>query len=328
MSQHDFDIANQGMAAGRGDLNGALQALASTSIGATAPTTPYTGQQWIDNSGTPWLHKFYDGADWIVAAQIDPTANAFRPTFVRDHIAGLITATNGTDPAHDVDIGPGECRDVANSFDIVNGGTITVAIDASGANGLDTGTVAADEDYATWLIADSTGTNVPAGLFSLSFTSPVMPAGYDKRRLIGFRLTDASANIIDTVQVGDYFRLLVPVLSVDDANVASGSFETGTLRCPPNCEARCYGFINIPTATDPEGRIIVRRFGSGETNISDNSVFGTHHLAANFRSGSFEFSELVDEQSRIEYRASSSGGTASLRLNVIACRMLTRSAPV
>lgn len=60
---------------------------------------------------------------------------------------------------------------------------ITVDITASGANGLDTGAEAADTWYYLWLIFNPT-TEVVAGLLSTSPTSPTMPSGYTKKRLI------------------------------------------------------------------------------------------------------------------------------------------------
>lgn len=68
MSQHDMDIANATFPNTRIDLNLALKALASTSIGTTAPATPYDGQLWVDNSGTPYLIKQYVLATttWVI----------------------------------------------------------------------------------------------------------------------------------------------------------------------------------------------------------------------------------------------------------------------
>ena len=50
MSQNDFTIANQGFPAFRSDLNSALQALASLSAGASAPTTTFAYQLWYDTT--------------------------------------------------------------------------------------------------------------------------------------------------------------------------------------------------------------------------------------------------------------------------------------
>jgi len=74
-------------------------------------------------------------------------------------------------------------------------GRLTVDITSSGAGGLDTGSVAANTWYAVFVIADSSGLKQQKGLFSLSETSPTMPAGYDLCRRIGWINTDGSSNI-------------------------------------------------------------------------------------------------------------------------------------
>lgn len=66
MSQHDMIIANQSFPDTQTDLNNGLQALASTNIGSSAPSTVYSGQIWIDSTtATAWQPKIYDGAAWI-----------------------------------------------------------------------------------------------------------------------------------------------------------------------------------------------------------------------------------------------------------------------
>jgi len=61
--------------------------------------------------------------------------------------------------------------------------TITVDIAASGANGLDTGSEAVSTWYYLYLIYNPS-TDTEAGLFSASASSPTMPSGYTKKRLI------------------------------------------------------------------------------------------------------------------------------------------------
>ena len=80
-------IANQGMPAARTDINNALQALASTSVGNAAPATIYTGQLWIDNnspSATIWTLSMYDGTDSILAGYFNTTTNVFGVTDMWD----------------------------------------------------------------------------------------------------------------------------------------------------------------------------------------------------------------------------------------------------
>ncbi len=62
----------------------------------------------------------------------------------------------------------------------------------AGANGLDTGAVAANTWYAWWAIYNAT-TATAAGMFSTSFTTPTMPAGYTYKARFGAFRTDAAS---------------------------------------------------------------------------------------------------------------------------------------
>ena len=96
MSQHDLDIANASGSAVRSDLNLALKALGSTSKGSSAPGTLQTGQLWIDDSGTPWILKVYDGAQHITVGTVNASTNAFSLA-VAEGGTGAATATAGFD---------------------------------------------------------------------------------------------------------------------------------------------------------------------------------------------------------------------------------------
>jgi len=71
---------------------------------------------------------------------------------------------------------------------------ITMAITASGENGLDDGSEAANTWYYIWLIRKVDRT--VAGLFSASSTAPVMPSGYTEKAIIGAVRNDASSNFL------------------------------------------------------------------------------------------------------------------------------------
>ena len=77
MSQHDYDIANQGFPAFRTDLNNVLGAINSSNSGTSRPSSAVAGTIWLDTSGgaTANTLKFYDGADDISLANINTTAN-------------------------------------------------------------------------------------------------------------------------------------------------------------------------------------------------------------------------------------------------------------
>jgi len=73
MSQHDFEIANQGFPAFRSDLNSGLQALASNSAGATEPSSTYAYQFWYETDTNLLKMRNADDDAWITLAAFDQT---------------------------------------------------------------------------------------------------------------------------------------------------------------------------------------------------------------------------------------------------------------
>jgi hypothetical protein len=105
-----------------------------------------------------------------------PAPNPYPPS----HLDGLNMAWNSISL---VDILPGTARDSTNADNIDVTATLTADITASGANGLDTGSEAANTWYALYVI-DSPN-DVPAALLSTSFTSPTLPGTYTSFRRVG-----------------------------------------------------------------------------------------------------------------------------------------------
>jgi hypothetical protein len=97
MSQHDYNIANQGFASFRSDLNNALSAIQTNNSGTSLPSGAVAGQIWLDttNATSPTL-KFYDGADSISLATINYTANTVDWLDSSVSITGLSTSATGT----------------------------------------------------------------------------------------------------------------------------------------------------------------------------------------------------------------------------------------
>ena len=78
MSQHDLDIANQTASAARSDINNALQALGSTSSGASAPATTYANMLWYDTNSNILKMRAEANDAWISIGYFDQSADAFR----------------------------------------------------------------------------------------------------------------------------------------------------------------------------------------------------------------------------------------------------------
>jgi hypothetical protein len=100
MSQHDLNIANQGFAAFRTDLNNALVALGGLQSGNSAPATTFANMFWMEtDTNKLWLRN-EDNDAWIEIFTLDQ---------VNDKIAsigGVITLTStGIDVTGDIVLG-------------------------------------------------------------------------------------------------------------------------------------------------------------------------------------------------------------------------------
>lgn len=83
-------------------------------------------------------------------------------------------------------------EDGSNAYKTLRAVSRTIVATASGADGLDTGSLAASTWYAVFVIAKADGTQ--AGLLSLSATTPTMPTGYTFKARVGWVRTDGSGN--------------------------------------------------------------------------------------------------------------------------------------
>lgn len=145
------------------------------------------------------------------------------------YINGLGISTGATTTK--INLAAGACRDSTNQDDIVLGSAVVINAATNGANGLDTGALAATTFYHVYVIASSLsanpetnvqvqvspigGTSIngtiltqttiatpaynvqnnlqPAGLLSLSATAPTLPLGYDMFRRVGTVLTSGGS---------------------------------------------------------------------------------------------------------------------------------------
>ena len=101
-----------------------------------------------------------------------------------------------------VTIAPGFARDSTDSFDIEWFTPLAVDFSVAGVGGLDIGLEAADTWYSTFVIADTTGTNAVAGLFSISELVPALPIGYDVKSRVHWTRNDGSSDIRNFIVIG------------------------------------------------------------------------------------------------------------------------------
>ncbi|MBP2494726.1 hypothetical protein ABID82_007270 [Methylobacterium sp. PvP062] len=140
---------------------------------------------------------------------------------------GLTLSNDVTTPASVINIGPGSATSSPRSgvmamFGVLNKSILSTWVAGTG-GGLDTGAVASSTWYHVFLISNPSTGAVDA-LFSLSPSTPTLPAGYLLYRRIGSVRTDASSNILPFKQTGSTF---VWTASVTDLN--GGASTTASL---------------------------------------------------------------------------------------------------
>lgn len=105
--------------------------------------------------------------------------------------SGLALSATGTNASVAIAANELLLRGADGSPHLVSGVSLSLNTAGTGANGLDTGTLAASTWYAVWVISNGTTT---ATLLSLSSTAPTMPSGYTHKARVGWIRTDSTAN--------------------------------------------------------------------------------------------------------------------------------------
>jgi hypothetical protein len=150
--------------------------------------------------------------------------------------------------------------------------SVTINTGTSGANGLDTGSMAQNTWYSVWLIYNPT-TQTVAGLISLNATTPTLPSGYTYQRRVGWVRTAASStNLITTWGLGS-----------TDQYINSGSGL-------PVMDSGAKGSIFVPTwvavatgnfVPSTASRISVFTHHGGTIMVAPNNSYGAYSSTTN-----------------------------------------------
>lgn len=167
-------------------------------------------------------------------------------------------------------------------FDSTNNAKLASAVSAilntatTGANGLDTGTLATSTWYYTYVIFGTSGT---ACLMSASATAPTLPSGYSYFARVGALKCDSSKYLMRTLQLGRKVQYVVTP-STNTANLpimASGT--AGNTTTPTWVTVSTSSFI-APTALSITGSVFISYLG-GVAMVSPNNSYGTFNNTAN-----------------------------------------------
>lgn len=189
----------------------------------------------------------------------------------------LALSTTGVDS--NVSITANELLLRASSGDafLVSGVSVTINTANSGANGLDTGSIAGNTWYSVWVISD--GTNI-AGLISTSTTSPTMPGVYTYKMRVGWVRTDGTANKypLSVKQFGNAVRYVVK----SGSNVATlrlmASGTVGDITAPTWVAVSVSPYV-CPTASS----ILITGMSnsSGTLMVAPSNQYGAYNSITN-----------------------------------------------
>jgi hypothetical protein len=144
---------------------------------------------------------------------------------------------------------------------------LTLSLASTGANGLDTGTVAANTWYYTYVIYGTAGV---ACLMSQSSSSPTLPTGYIYYCRVGVVRTNASSYLYRTIQYGHRTQYIIDGTILTRlptmASGSAGSYST------PTWVAISTGSFVPPTALVIN--LLVSSPGGNSVLVAPNSAYG------------------------------------------------------
>lgn len=159
------------------DGQGAKNLKQYDSTGAKVPAIVTSGQL---------MDVEYDGTDMVVLNPLSLAASGVQGTF-----KNLQASATGLNASVSVTVDEITLENASNAYQTLRNVSLTINSGGAGANGLDTGTLAANNWYSVWVIWNGTTT---AGLLSTSATAPTMPSGYTHKARVGWVRTDGTGN--------------------------------------------------------------------------------------------------------------------------------------
>lgn len=192
----------------------------------------------------------------------------------------LVIAMGGvSDEQIDIDAECLKMFDTSEQIRAVSDINLTVDDTASGANGIDTGVVAANTWYSIWVIAKADLT--VAGLLHAGGTGVIgdltFPAGYTYARLVGWILTDATSDFLKGYWDDSWFYYDVAIEEFNGAGPAAYANVDFTSSMPPT--ANRVAISMEPNAGNNAGVVYWRRDGSAENSMKYGDMHSTYSKA-------------------------------------------------
>jgi len=190
--------------------------------GPTITSSTYIYKNWgsVDNTvGNARIsNDLYVGNDILID---EVSLFNYIATYHGSSYVGLLVKRNASHPDHQVDISWTELYVEGRP---TGARSLTIDITASGALGLDTSTESANAWYYIWILTKADGT--VTGVFSASSTSPTLPSGYTRKRLVSM-VRNTSGDFVDFVQQDKIWGYATLTTAY---STTSTTLDTGTAR--------------------------------------------------------------------------------------------------
>lgn len=218
---------------------------------------------------TALASQYYDALVQIINDQASVPSNILT-SGIQGSFSNLKASATGTSATVTVTADAICLKNASNEQVVINALALAINSATVGANGLDTGVLAASTWYSVWVIWNGTTT---AGLLSLSTTSPTLPPGYTHKARVGWIRTDGTGNKypLSYVQMGEDVQYVVAA----GTNVATGRvMASGTAG---NVSTPTYVAVAVGAFVPPTASLIsvnVSAQSSLEALVAPNASYG------------------------------------------------------
>lgn len=231
----------------------------------------------------------YDGTSFQMQTPSAAAASGTSSnTAIRGSYSNLKASATGTSATTTVTADEIILENSSNNYQTLRAVSLSIAGTSVGANGLDTGSLAANTWYSTWVIWNGTTTS---GLMSLSATAPTMPSGYTYKARTGWIRTDGTANKypLSFTQSGRRVQYKVAAGSNVVALPIMSSGTQGSTTVPTWVAVSTGAFV---PATASIVRLVIF-LNNGTLIVAPNNAYGAYNSATNPPPATLSFATLT-----------------------------------
>lgn len=177
-----------------------------------------------------------------------------------------------------ITVATGALRGSSNEVDLEIDSELTIDGAATGANGLDQGSLANSTWYAVFIIGDSAGYKETAAILTTSSTQPLVPIEYDTIRRIGWVKTNGSAEFLEFQMRGEGKERTVfwdAIIQVQDDGASTSYAAVDCSGAAPSTSQTLYLLLSY-TPNTAGSLASLRPTGSTST----TNVFATGSVAS------------------------------------------------